>query len=322
MMPEDFIVVPGSASGALTRRICDHLHVRPGEGHVIRFPEGNLFVQVDDNVRGRHVFVVQSTAFPANDQFMELLFWVDALKRASAEAVTVVMPYFSYGKGDKKDEPRVSIRGRVCADALEAAGADRIVTLDLHAAQIQGFFRVPVDDLQALPVLIGPLRALELEQPVVVSPDAGFAKRARRFAAALDAPLAICYKERTGHDGSSEIIEIVGEVTGRPTIVVDDFSISGGTLVNAAHLLEGEGSTAVYAAISHGVWADGATRRIDESPIRKLFVTDSVETHPAAPSPKIETVSVAALLAEAIRRIHERLSLSVLFGPDADLPFR
>jgi ribose-phosphate pyrophosphokinase len=317
---DTMLVLGGSGSRTLTRHICGRLGIVPSQGRVLRFPEGNLLVQVDDNVRGRHVFVVQTTAFPANDQFMELLFWVDALKRASAEAVTVIMPYFSYGKGDKKDEPRVSIRGRVCADALESAGADRIVTLDLHAAQIQGFFRVPVDDLQALPVLVGALHALKLDRPVVVSPDAGFAKRARRFASALDAPLAICYKERRGHDGSSEIIEVVGEVTGRPAIIVDDFSISGGTIANAAHLLVQEGATEVYAAVSHGVWAEGATQRIDESPIRRLFVTDSVETQPARPSSKIETVSVAPLLAEAIRRIHERLSLSVLFQAPGDLP--
>lgn len=319
MSSGEFIVLGGSASAELTRRICAHLDVAPGAGRVLRFPEGNLFVQVDDNVRGRHVFVVQSTAFPANDHFMELLFWVDALKRASAEAVTVVMPYFSYGKGDKKDEPRVSIRARVCADALESAGADRVVTLDLHAAQIQGFFRVPVDDLQALPVLVGALRRLVLDRPVVVSPDAGFAKRARRYAAALSAPLAICYKERRGHDGSSEIIEIVGDVTGRAAIIVDDFSISGGTLTNAAHLLVREGAIAVYAAVTHGVWAEGATQRIEESPISRLFVTDSVETQPARGSSRIETVSVAPLLAEAIRRIHQRMSLSVLFESPEDV---
>lgn len=315
MTQRDFLVLGGTASPQLTRHICDHLGVEPGKGRVMRFPEGNTFVQVEENVRGRHVFVVQSMAFPANDQFVELLFWIDALKRASAEAVTVVMPYFSYGKGDKKDEPRVSIRARVCADALESVGAARIITLDLHAAQIQGFFRVPVDDLQASPVLASALRELSPERPVIVSPDAGFAKRARRYAAALDAPLAICYKERRGHDGSSAIVEIVGEVSGRTAIIVDDFSISGGTLANAAHLLARQGASKVYAAVTHGVWAEGATQRIDESPISRLFVTDSVETHPTRPSAKIETVSVAPLLAEAIHRIHRRLSLSVLFEP-------
>src|SRR3989454_12472920 len=182
MMADDILIFGGSGSPKLTLKICEYLHVQPGAGEVLRYSEGNLFVRVQENVRGRRVYLVQSTVFPANDNFMDLLFWIDAFKRASAESVTVVMPYFSYAKGDKKDEPRVSIRARVCADAIEVAGADRVVTLDLHAPQIQGFFRIPVDDLYAMPYLCAAIERASLRDPVVVSPDAGFAKRARRFA--------------------------------------------------------------------------------------------------------------------------------------------
>src|SRR6266704_653524 len=195
-MADDILIFGGSGSPKLTLKICEYLHVQPGAGEVLRFSEGNLFVRVKDNVRGRRVYLVQSTVFPANDNFMELLFWIDALKRASAESVTVVMPYFSYAKGDKKDEPRVSIRARVCTDAIEVAGADRVVTLDLHAPQIQGFFHLPVDNLYALPVLVDRISAEELKDMVIVSPDVGFAKQARRYASSLGVNLAIADKER------------------------------------------------------------------------------------------------------------------------------
>src|SRR5438552_13289261 len=185
MNGDDALIFGGSGSKRLTARICDHLHVPQGNGEVLRYPDGNLFVRVLENVRGRHVYLVQSTAYPANDNFMELLFWIDAFKRASAASVTALVPYFGYQKGDKKDEPRVSIRARVCADAIEAAGASRVVTVDLHAPQIQGFFKVPVDDLYALPVLSDAVRAMQLADLVVVSPDIGFAKKALQYAKAL-----------------------------------------------------------------------------------------------------------------------------------------
>src|SRR5215216_580255 len=213
-MADDVLIFGGSGSPKLTLKICEYLHVHPGAGEVLRFSEGNLFVRVKENVRGRRVYVVQSTVFPANDNFMELLFWIDALKRASAESVTVVMPYFSYAKGDKKDEPRVSIRARVCADAIEAAGADRVVTMDLHAAQIQGFFRIPVDDLYARSILCDAIQAERLPDVVVVSPDAGFAKKARMFASRLGAPLAIVDKVRSDRDERAAAIDVIGEVAG------------------------------------------------------------------------------------------------------------
>ncbi len=303
----------GSASPRLTDAICRDLGVETGRGEVIRFPEGTLFVRVLENVRGRRVYVVQSTVFPTNDNFMELLFWIDALRRASAESVTVVVPYFAYAKGDKKDEPRVSIRARVCADAIEAAGADRVVTLDLHAPQIQGFFRAPVDDLYAAPYLCAAIHELGLPSVVVVAPDAGFAKRARRYARRLGAPLAIADKMREDHSGEVASVEVIGDVAGRDAVVVDDFTISAGTLVETAEQLVVRGASSVTAVVTHGVFAEGSIERLDASPIERLIVTDSIETQPVALPAKVEVVSVAPLFAEAIRRIHRRESISVLF---------
>src|SRR5215472_5850492 len=288
MMDDEILVFAGSGSPRLTGKICDHLGVAPGAGEVLHFSEGNLFVRVKENVRGRRVYLVQSTVFPANDHFMELLFWIDALKRASAESVTVVLPYFSYAKGDKKDEPRVSIRARVCADAIEAAGADRVVTLDLHAPQIQGFFRIPVDDLYALPVLCEQIIKKKLSNLIVVAPDTGFAKHARKFASFLGTSIAIADKERKAHDEHAEILEIIGEVRGKTALIVDDFTISTGTLTDAAAKLIERGARAVYAAVSHGVFGLGSMERLERSPIQELLVTDSIETQPETLSSKVE----------------------------------
>jgi len=313
--PHDMLIFAGTGSPKLTARVCEYLQVTPAAGEVLRFSEGNLFVRINENVRGRHTYVVQSTVFPTNDNFMELLFWIDALRRASAESVTVIMPYFSYAKGDKKDEPRVSIRARVCADAIEVAGADRVVTLDLHAAQIQGFFRIPVDVLYALPPLCTALRRKDLKNLVVVSPDTGFAKQARKYASFLGASLAIADKQRRGHDEHAEVLEIIGDVSGMTAVIVDDFTISAGTLTAAAEQLVSRGAIAVYAMVSHGVFTPGSMERLDSSPIERILVTDSIETQPVTLSRKIEIVSVAPLFGEAIRRIHNRESISVLF-PD------
>jgi ribose-phosphate pyrophosphokinase len=310
---EDPLVFAGSASPRLTGAICSRLGVEPGRGEVLRFSEGTLFVRVLENVRGRSAYVVQSTVFPTNDNFMELLFWIDALRRASADSVTAVVPYFSYGKGDKKDEPRVSIRARVCADAIEAAGADRVVTLDLHAPQIQGFFRAPVDDLYAAPLLCTAIEQLGLGDVVVVAPDAGFAKRARRYARRLHAPLAVADKMREDHSERVATVEVIGDVSGRNAVVVDDFTISAGTLTETAEQLVRLGASSVTAVVTHGVLAEGSVERIEASPIERLIVTDSIETQPVQLPAKVEVVSVAPLFAEAIRRIHQRESISVLF---------
>jgi ribose-phosphate pyrophosphokinase len=309
----ELLVFGGSASPNLTRAMCERLGVPVGQGEVIRFSEGTLFVRIGENVRGRDVFLVQSTVFPANDHFMEALFWIDAFKRASAATVTVVIPYFSYAKGDKKDEPRVSIRARVCADALEAAGADRIVAVDLHSPQLQGFFRIPVDDLQGRPTLCDAIAAERLPRPVVVAPDEGFVKRARMFADRLGTSLAIGHKRRRAHDEQAEMLELIGEVEGRSCIVVDDVVISGGTLVEVAETLTARGAAAVVAAVTHGVFSADATERLERSPIERLYVTDTVENHPGPLSPKTRVVSIAPLLADALLRIHRRESISVLF---------
>lgn len=313
MGPDDIMIFAGSGSRRLTTRICKYLQIAPGKNETLQFSEGNTFVRVLENVRGRRVYIVQSTVFPANDNFMELLFWIDAFKRASAESVTAVIPYFSYGKGDKKDEPRVSIRARVCADAIEAAGADRIVTMDLHAPQIQGFFRVPVDNLYALPVLCDRIRTKKLEDLIIVSPDTGFAKQARKYASYLGTSVAIADKERVAHDEKSKVLEVIGDVEGKTAIVVDDFTISGGTLTEVSVELRERGAKQVYAMVTHGVLAEGSVELIDSSPIKQLLVTDTVENQPVQFSIKIEVVSVASLFGEAIKRIHNQESISAMF---------
>lgn len=319
-MEDPVLVFGGSASPKLTSAICECLGVSPGKCHVLRFPEGNLFVKIDENVRGHNVYLVQSTAFPANDNFMELVFWLDAFKRASAASVTAIIPYFSYAKGDKKDEPRVSIRARVCADAIEAAGADRVVTMDLHAPQIQGFFKIPVDDLYATALLCDGVKRFGLRAPVVVSPDPGFMKKARLYADCLGVDIAVADKERLDHEGAMAIGGIIGDVRGKSALVVDDFTVTGGTLVKVAARLLEAGAVEVYAAVTHGVFTEECMKNLDASPIRRLLVTDTIETQPVKISRKVETVSVAPLFAEAIKRIHRRESISVLFEIDASTP--
>jgi len=313
MSLDDLVIFSGSGSRRLTARVCEYLGATQGRNEVLRFSEGNTFVRVLENVRGRQVYLIQSTVFPANDNFMELLFWIDALKRASAESVTAIIPYFSYGKGDKKDEPRVSIRARVCADAIEAAGAERVVTMDLHAPQIQGFFRIPVDNLYALPALCDHIRTKGLENCIVVSPDSGFVKQARKYASYLETSIAIADKERTAHDEKVEIMDVIGNVQGKTAIIVDDFTISGRTLVDVSIKLIERGAKEVYAMVAHGVLTEGSIERLDASPIKQLLFTDTVENHPVKFSDKIEVVSVASIFGEAIKRIYNRESISAMF---------
>ena len=310
---DPMMVFAGSGSRQLTTRICEYLQIPLGQNETLHFSDGNTFVRIQENVRGRRVYIVQSTVFPTNDNFVELLFWIDAFKRAGAETVTVVIPYFSYAKGDKKDEPRVSIRARVCADAIEVAGADRVVTMDLHAPQIQGFFHRPVDNLYALPTMCERIKMLKLNNVVIVSPDVGFARQARRYASYLGVSIAIADKERIAHDEQVEILQIIGDVRGQTAVIVDDFTTSGGTLTSVAEKLTEHGAIEVYAAVTHGVLTQGAIERIGHSPIKKLFITDTVENQPVQFSEKIEVISVAPLFAEAIKRIHNRESISEMF---------
>src|ERR1700677_2814848 len=232
----------GSSGKGLGRAICERLESELARSETHVFSEGNVFVRVLENVRGRDVFVVQGTDYPVNDNFMELLFWIDAIKRASAMQVTAVIPFFSYAKGDKKDEPRVSIRARVCADAIEAAGADRVLTMDLHSPQIQGFFKIPVDHLYAMPVLSEYFRKKNIPNLVVASPDVGFGKQAYRFAKLMGTSVVIANKIRHEHDESAEVLDIIGSVEGKNVLIVDDFTISGGTLIEMAHACKARGA--------------------------------------------------------------------------------
>ena len=307
------VVVCGSGSRRLGGAICEELGVQPARAETMRFAEGTIFVRLLENVRGRDVYVVQSTIYPANDNVVELLFWLDACRRASAASVTAVVPYFSYGKGDKKDEPRVSIRARVLADAIEVAGADRVVTMDLHAPQIQGFFRIPVDDLYAMPILVEAIRRAGATDPVVVSPDSGYAKMARRFARRLGGGFALADKTRPGHDEEVEVFGLLGDVAGRDAVLVDDFVASGGTLVEAAERLVERGARSVIATATHGLFSGDAAAKLAASPIERVIVTDTVENQPQPLGDKVEVVSVAGLFAEAIKRVHGRESISVLF---------
>ena len=311
-------VFAGSSGREFARRVCEYIGVSLGKSEVITFSEGNTFVRVGETVRDKDVYLVQSIGLRPNDEFVEILFWMDAFKRASANSVTAIMPYFGYAKGDKKDEPRVSIRARVCADAIEQAGADRVVTMDLHSPQIQGFFKRPVDHLFALPVLCEYVKKLNLDNLVVVSPDTGFAKSARKYASTLDVSVAIGDKIRRGHDERPEVLEIIGDVEGKNCLIVDDFSISGGTLVELAKGLKQRGALRILTCLSHLLLSKDAVKRIDDSDIEMVIGTDSVENQWIEVSDKIQVVSVAPLFAEAIMRIHNRESVSVLFDRPPD----
>jgi ribose-phosphate pyrophosphokinase len=306
-------IFAGRASAALAQSICSHLGIECARSETKIFSEGNVFVRVLENVRGRDVFVIQGTEHPVNDNFMELLFWIDALKRASATQVTAVIPFFSYAKGDKKDEPRVSIRARVCADALEAAGVDRVLMMDLHSAQIQGFFKRPVDHLWAMPVLVDYFRKKQIPDLVVASPDVGFSKQASKFAEAMRCQFVIGYKVRRDHNERAAVLDIIGNVEGKNVLIVDDFTITGGTLIEMALACKAHGARDIYACVSHGILTKGSAARIADSPIKEMVLTDTIGYRAEPFPPNCRVVSVAALFAEAILSIHRRESVSRLF---------
>jgi len=316
----DLAILAGSANPLLAQAVANELgtSLTPCRAHV--FSEGNVFVRIRENVRGRDTFIVQGVHHPVNDNFMELLFWVDALKRASAQQITAVIPFFSYAKGDKKDEPRVSIRARVCADAIEAAGADRVLTMDLHSPQIQGFFGVPVDHLYGRNVICDHVASLEIPDLVVCSPDTGFAKDASAYAKLLNVPVVIGNKQRVDHSESAEVLEVIGEVQNKNVLIVDDFTITGGSLISMAALLKERGARDIYAAVSHGVLSKGSAPRIGESVIKKMFITDTIESSFDPLPPNMEVISIAEIFAEAIRSIHERTSVSMLFPETGGSP--
>jgi ribose-phosphate pyrophosphokinase len=308
----------GSASRELAHAIAAQLGTEVARSESITFSEGNIFVRVLENVRGRDVFIIQGTEYPVNDNLVELAFWIDAFKRASAMQVTAVIPFFSYAKGDKKDEPRVSIRARVVADMIEAAGADRVLTMDLHSPQIQGFFKIPVDHLYAMPILTEYFKRKAIPDLVVASPDVGFSKQANRFAQAMKAPLVIGNKMRPEHDERAEVLDVIGHVENKNVLIVDDFTISGGTLIEMARACKLRGARDIYACVTHGVFSKGAATKLSRSPIKELVLTDTIGYRAEPLAPCCKTISAAPLFARAIESIHRRESVSRLFDAEDD----
>lgn len=313
MTDDKFKIFSGSANPSLCEAICHYLGVPRGHAERGQFSDGESRFQILENVRGADVFVVQACCHPVDFHLMELLLMIDAFKRASAWRVTAVIPYYAYARQDRKDRPRVPISAKLVADLLETAGASRALTLDLHAPQIQGYFNVPVDHLFAAPVLVEYFQKSGMQKPTVVSPDAGGVERARFFAKRMDAPLAIVDKRRIDVN-VSEVMHLIGDVKGRPALVIDDIIDTAGTLVKTAEALLKEGATDVYAGCTHAILSGPAVERICSSPIKEVIVTDSVPLSAEARKvPKIKVLSVAELLARGIRSIHEETSISELF---------
>lgn len=298
----------------LAEAIADYLGTPLTDATVKRFSDNEVFVEIDENVRGEDVFVIQSTSFPANDHIMELLVCLDALHRASARRVTAVIPYFGYARQDRKPKPRTPISAKLVANILTVAGANRVLTMDLHAAQIQGFFDIPLDNLYASPVLVSDVRQrYNLDKLTIVSPDVGGVVRARGYAKRLDADLAIVDKRRE-KAGISEVMNIIGDVEGRDCIIVDDIVDSAGTLCNAAAALMEKGATSVSGYVTHGVLSGQAVERVGNSALKELVITDSIQpTETVKNARNIRIASVAPLMAEAVRRISEETSVSSLF---------
>jgi ribose-phosphate pyrophosphokinase len=314
-MRNDILVFSGRSHPALAHAICAELGVCLGQSEVIRFSNENLMVQVHENVRESDVFVVQTSSPPVNEHLMELLIFIDALKRASARRVTAVIPYFFYARSDKKDKPRISITARLVADLLEAAGADRVLTMDLHSPQIQGFFKIPVDQLLAMPRLSEFMRSEKgTSDAVVVATDAGGAKDAGRLAARLNLDLAIIDKRRYADDERARAENLIGEVHGRTAFVVDDEIASGGTLLQAAEILRRQGAKQVIAAATHAVFTGNGPQNMQESSLQRVVVTDTLPIPPEKQFDKLVTISVAPLFAEAIKAIHDGQSVSSLFA--------
>ncbi|MCD6540124.1 MAG: ribose-phosphate pyrophosphokinase [Candidatus Omnitrophica bacterium] len=306
-------IFTGNAHPKLAKDIAKYLGGKVSPALVSRFSDGEVRVKIEENVRGKDVFVVQPTSPPVNENLMELLIMIDALKRASARRITAVIPYFGYARQDRKDQPRVPITAKLVANLLTVAGADRVLTLDLHAGQIQGFFDIPLDHLYAINVFVEYFSKKKLKNNlVIVSPDVGGIKMARAYAKRLSAGLAIVDKRRNSPDSTSAI-HILGEVEGKNCVLVDDIIATGSSLIEAAKALKRSGSKDIYAAVTHGILSKDAVKRIENSDIRQLVITDSVPLPPEKKSPKIKVVSVASLLGEAIKRIHEERSISILF---------
>lgn len=312
-MDSELKIFSGNGHPELCRRICDYLGVRAGDLKASRFSDGECYCQIEENIRGADVFVMQPTSSPANENLMELLVLLDAFKRSSAERITAVVPYYGYARQDRKDKPRVPISSKLVADLLTAAGAGRVLTMDLHAPAIQGFFNIPVDHLFAAPVMIAELSRRKLENLVIVSPDAGGVERARAYAKRLKASLAIIDKRRSGPN-VAEVMHVVGDVRGKTAVIVDDIIDTAGTLMGSVHALKEEGAARVMACFTHAILSGPAMSRLRESELDEILVTDTIPlAEEKEASGKIRVLSVAPLLGEAIRRIHENASVSSLF---------
>mgnify|MGYP001328005212 CR=1 FL=1 len=310
---DELCVLSGNAHPELAKDICDYLKIPIGKSEAFKFPNDNTFVRILENVRERDVFVVQPICFPVNDNLMELLIMIDAAKRASAGRVTALMPYYGYSRTDKKDQPRVPITARLVADLLTAAGADRMLTVDLHAGQIQGFFNIPVDELTAVPLLVDYFREKHLEDLVVVAIDIGISKRARDVAERLDAPLAIVEKRRDGNKSIAESLNVIGDVGGKNVLTFDDEIDTAGSTIAAVNALIDRGAKQVFSCVTHPILSGLASERIENSTIQELVITDTVPSSAKRPNGKIKVLSVAPLLGEAIRRIHQGQSVGALF---------
>ena len=304
-------IFTGNAHPALARDICDYLNVGLGNASVSSFPDGETYVKINDNIRGRDVFIIQPTCPPTNQNLMELLIMVDAASRASAARITAVIPFFGYARQDRKDQPRVPITAKLVANLLVAAGVNRVLTMDLHAQQLQGFFDIPVDHLHARPVMVQHLHKLAIGNLVVVSPDVGGVKMASAYAQALGAKLAIVVKKRVSAS-ETEASHIIGDVSGQNVLIVDDLTETAGTLTSAARMLRQHGALDIYAGVSHAVLTDLAVERLKDSEIKELITTDSVPVRPTSDQ-RVKVLSVAELLGEGIRRIHDDESVSSLF---------
>lgn len=305
-------IFSGRSHPDLAQKIARILDTSLGKSHVVRFSNENLMVQIDENVRGADVFVVQTSAPPVNEGLVELLITIDALRHASAERITAVLPYFPYVRSDKKDKPRISIAARLMADLLQTAGADRVLTMDLHAPQIQGFFRIPVDHLQATPIITDYLQRQDLSNTVLIAGDASEAKDVGRYANRLRLPMAIIDKRRNDDSEQAKAAHLIGDVRGKNAIIVDDEVATGGTLMEAAAFLKDQGAERVIAAFTHAVLSGTAVAKVEGSVIERLVFTDTIPLQGKA-SPKFEVISVAEIFAKAIRRIHKGDSLSELF---------
>jgi ribose-phosphate pyrophosphokinase len=309
----DLKLFSGSSHPQLTKDIADFLGIPLGQARLRRFPDSEVSFQIDENIRGADVFIVQPTSSPVDQHLMEMLVMIDAFRRSSAARITAVIPYYGYARQDRKDKPRVPISAKLVANLLSAAGTNRVLTMDLHKAQIQGFFDIPVDHLFAAPVIVEYCARLQAENLTIVSPDAGGAERARAYAKRLDAELAIVDKRRT-EDGTAEVMNVIGDVNGRTCILQDDIIDTAGTIQKAATALKDAGAKQVLACAVHGVLSGPAIERIEKSPIDQLIVTNTIALNgQAQQSRKIVVLSVARLLGQAIRNIHEETSVSSLF---------